>query len=56
MGFVLPLPDDDNVPLNSTENLEGDIFAHAVERVLPNLPKRFGHPCLSIPLPRNHVL
>lgn len=31
--------DDDNGPANSAENLEGDIFIHAVERLLPNLPK-----------------
>ncbi|KAG2659636.1 hypothetical protein PVAP13_1KG373600 [Panicum virgatum] len=31
--------DDDNGPANSAENLEGDIFVHAVERLLPNLPK-----------------
>lgn len=33
-----PLLDDDNRPANSAET---DIFIHAVERVLPNLPKRF---------------
>lgn len=32
-----PLLDDDNRPANSAET---DIFIHAVERVLPNLPKR----------------
>jgi len=40
MGFLFPLLDDDNRPANSAENIEGDIFIHAVERVLPNLPKR----------------
>ncbi|TKW40173.1 hypothetical protein SEVIR_1G229100v4 [Setaria viridis] len=39
-GLVSQSPqDDDKEPVNSTENLEGDIFTHAVERVLPNLPK-----------------
>lgn len=56
MGFLLPLLDDDKEPVNSTENLEGDIFTHAVERVLPNLPKRFGPSFAFIPLLRNHVL
>ncbi|CAN6279131.1 unnamed protein product [Urochloa humidicola] len=30
---------DDNGLANSAENLEGDIFTHAVKRLLPNLPK-----------------
>ncbi|CAL5057244.1 unnamed protein product [Urochloa decumbens] len=30
---------DDSGPANSAENLEGDIFTDAVERLLPNLPK-----------------
>lgn len=37
MGFLLSLLDDD---ANSAENTERDSFIHAVERVLPNLPKR----------------
>ncbi|CAO2046502.1 unnamed protein product [Urochloa humidicola] len=37
-GYQSP-QDDDNRPANSAESLEGDIFTHAVERLLPNLPK-----------------
>ena len=40
MGSLFPLLDDDNRPANSAENIEGEIFIRAVERVLPNLPKR----------------
>ena len=56
MVFFLPLLDDDNGPANSAENLEGDIFVHAVERLLPNLPKRFCPSLSVIPLLRSHVL
>jgi hypothetical protein len=40
MGFLFPMLDDDNRPANSAETIEGDIFIRAVERGLPNLPKR----------------
>ena len=40
MGFLFPLLDDDDRPANSAETIESDIFIRAVERVLPNLPKR----------------
>jgi hypothetical protein len=56
MGFLFPLLDDDNRPANSAENIEGDIFIHAVERVLPNLPKRLAFLFSFIPLLRNHSL
>ncbi|KAF8693716.1 hypothetical protein HU200_039133 [Digitaria exilis] len=39
--LVSQTPRDDDSEPNSAENQEGNIFIHAVEHLLPNLPKRF---------------
>ncbi|KAL6634705.1 hypothetical protein ACP70R_027376 [Stipagrostis hirtigluma subsp. patula] len=39
-GLVSQAPQDDNMSPNLAEHGEGDVLVHAVERLLPNLPKR----------------